>query len=61
MTKKRDSAVETCVGYAWLPLLVKGKLNVDSQSIPVAANLPPGYLAIHPFGLGKGVSIFSVT
>lgn len=24
--------------------------------LPVAASLPPGYLAIQPLGLGKGVS-----
>ncbi|XP_050306735.1 dedicator of cytokinesis protein 9 isoform X2 [Anthonomus grandis grandis] len=54
ITKKRDNGVDTCVGYAWLPLLHKGKINVETQSIPVAAHLPPGYLAVHPFGLGKG-------
>lgn len=55
-TKKRENGIENCVGYAWLPLLQKGKLNVDVQTVPVAAHLPPGYLAVHPFGLGKGVS-----
>ncbi|CAG9771792.1 unnamed protein product [Ceutorhynchus assimilis] len=54
ITKKRDNGIESCVGYAWLPLLHKGKLNVEAQNIPVAASLPPGYLAVHPFGLGKG-------
>jgi hypothetical protein len=53
-TKKRENGIENCVGYAWLPLLQKGKLNVDVQTVPVAAHLPPGYLAVHPFGLGKG-------
>lgn len=55
ITKKRDNGVESCVGYAWVPLLQKGKLCVELQLIPVAAHLPPGYLSIHPFGLGKGV------
>ncbi|RZC34337.1 dedicator of cytokinesis protein 9 [Asbolus verrucosus] len=54
ITKKRENGIENCVGYAWLPLLHKGKLNVEVQTIPVAAHLPPGYLSVHPFGLGKG-------
>ncbi|KAJ8944837.1 hypothetical protein NQ314_009378 [Rhamnusium bicolor] len=54
ITKKRENGIENCVGYAWLPLLQKGKLNVETQVIPVASHLPPGYLSIHPFGLGKG-------
>ncbi|KAB0797571.1 hypothetical protein PPYR_08564 [Photinus pyralis] len=54
VSKKRDNGVEHCVGYTWIPLLQKGKLCVDTQSIPVATHLPPGYLSIHPFGLGKG-------
>ncbi|XP_030749591.1 dedicator of cytokinesis protein 9 isoform X3 [Sitophilus oryzae] len=54
ITKKRDNGIESCVGYAWLPLLQKGKLTVDTQTIPVASHLPPGYLAVLPFGLGKG-------
>ncbi|XP_074040157.1 dedicator of cytokinesis protein Ziz isoform X3 [Leptinotarsa decemlineata] len=53
-TKKKENGVENCVGYAWLPLLQKGKLNVDAQTIPVASQLLPGYLSVHPFGLGKG-------
>lgn len=60
ISKKRENGVESCVGYSWIPLLHKGKLNVDVQVIPVAAHLPPGYLAIHPFGLGKGVSLKSL-
>ncbi|EFA03420.2 Dedicator of cytokinesis protein 11-like Protein [Tribolium castaneum] len=54
ITKKRENGIENCVGYAWLPLLHRGKLNVEVQTVPVAAHLPPGYLAVHPFGLGKG-------
>lgn len=33
------------------------RLNVEDQTIPVAANLPPGYLSVQPLGLGKGVSL----
>ncbi|XP_037029406.1 dedicator of cytokinesis protein 9-like isoform X1 [Bradysia coprophila] len=56
MSKKRDTGAsfENPVGYSWLPLLAKGKINIDEQCIPVAATLPPGYLAIQPLGLGKG-------
>uniref|UniRef100_A0A1I8PPX3 Dedicator of cytokinesis protein 9 n=1 Tax=Stomoxys calcitrans TaxID=35570 RepID=A0A1I8PPX3_STOCA len=54
--KKRDASAsfETPIGYAWLPLLQKGKINLDEQVIPVAASLPVGYLSIQPLGLGKG-------
>lgn len=57
ITKKKDSdPVDSPVGYAWLPLISKGKLNLEEQIIPVAASLPNGYLSIQPLGLGKGVS-----
>jgi hypothetical protein len=46
----------TSVGYAWLPLLNKGRLNIEEQSLAVACQLPSGYLSIQPLGLGKGVS-----
>uniref|UniRef100_A0A8C5IA78 Dedicator of cytokinesis 9 n=1 Tax=Gouania willdenowi TaxID=441366 RepID=A0A8C5IA78_GOUWI len=42
-TKKRD-LVDTQVGYAWLPLLKDGRVIMNESHIPVAANLPPGYL-----------------
>lgn len=57
LNKKRENGVESCVGYAWMPLLHKGKLSVEEQSLAVASHLPPGYLSIQPLGLGKGVSI----
>lgn len=61
LSKKRDAnaTYETPVGYAWLPLLSKGKINIDEQTLPVAVTLPPGYLAIRPLGLGRGVSILT--
>lgn len=57
LSKKRDinASFENPVGYSWLPLLAKGKINIDEQLIPVAATLPPCYLSIQPLGLGKGV------
>uniref|UniRef100_A0AAR2KUS0 Dedicator of cytokinesis 9 n=1 Tax=Pygocentrus nattereri TaxID=42514 RepID=A0AAR2KUS0_PYGNA len=45
-TKKREQ-VETQVGYAWLPLLKDGRVIMNEQHIPVAANLPAGYLSYH--------------
>ncbi|XP_045560815.1 dedicator of cytokinesis protein 9 isoform X10 [Salmo salar] len=43
-TKKRD-VVETQVGYAWLPLLKDGRVIMNESHVPVAANLPTGYLS----------------
>uniref|UniRef100_A0A672JMV3 Dedicator of cytokinesis 9 n=1 Tax=Salarias fasciatus TaxID=181472 RepID=A0A672JMV3_SALFA len=43
-TKKRD-LVEAQVGFAWLPLLKDGRVIMNESHIPVAANLPAGYLS----------------
>ncbi|KAG7268881.1 hypothetical protein CRUP_032988, partial [Coryphaenoides rupestris] len=43
---KRKEALETPVGYSWLPLLREGRLASQEINIPVSCNLPPGYLAI---------------
>ncbi|CAG0895846.1 unnamed protein product [Darwinula stevensoni] len=53
---KKPSSVDSIVGYAWLPLLHKGRLVFGECSLPVSANLPPKYLAVEALGLGKGVS-----
>ncbi|XP_035030000.1 dedicator of cytokinesis protein 9 isoform X7 [Hippoglossus stenolepis] len=50
-TKKRE-LVETQVGYAWLPLLKDGRVIMNESQIPVAANLPAGYLSSQE-GAGK--------
>uniref|UniRef100_A0A3Q3J9H8 Dedicator of cytokinesis 9 n=1 Tax=Monopterus albus TaxID=43700 RepID=A0A3Q3J9H8_MONAL len=50
-TKKRE-LVETQVGYAWLPLLKDGRVIMNENQIPVAANLPAGYLSCQE-GAGK--------
>ncbi|GLD66245.1 dedicator of cytokinesis protein 9 isoform X2, partial [Lates japonicus] len=50
-TKKRDQ-IETQVGYAWLPLLKDGRVIMNESQIPVAANLPAGYLSCQE-GAGK--------
>ncbi|XP_043966230.1 dedicator of cytokinesis protein 9 isoform X10 [Gambusia affinis] len=44
-SKKKD-VVETPVGSAWLPLLKDGgRVIMNEQQFPVAANLPAGYLS----------------
>uniref|UniRef100_A0A665UL54 Dedicator of cytokinesis 10 n=1 Tax=Echeneis naucrates TaxID=173247 RepID=A0A665UL54_ECHNA len=43
---KRKEALETPVGYSWLPLLKEGRLSSQEFNIPVSCNLPHGYLAI---------------
>ncbi|XP_074520400.1 dedicator of cytokinesis protein 9 isoform X4 [Halichoeres trimaculatus] len=43
-SKKKD-LVETPVGSAWLPLLRDGRVIMNEQQLPVAANLPAGYLS----------------
>ncbi|KAG7502194.1 hypothetical protein JOB18_015560 [Solea senegalensis] len=50
-TKKRE-LVEAQVGYAWLPLLKDGRVVMNEIQIPVAANLPAGYLGFQE-GAGK--------
>lgn len=40
------------VGYAWLPLLKDGRVIMNENHIPVAANLPAGYLNCQE-GAGK--------
>ncbi|KAH8009107.1 hypothetical protein HPB51_010297 [Rhipicephalus microplus] len=52
--KRKEGPIESIVGYSWLPLLNKGRLNIEEDMLPVAANLPPGYLSYKPLGLGKG-------
>ncbi|KAM8905418.1 dedicator of cytokinesis protein 9 isoform 3-T3 [Spinachia spinachia] len=42
-SKKKD-LVESAVGSAWLPLLRDGRVTMNEQPLPVAANLPAGYL-----------------
>lgn len=58
--KECTTVQESPVGYSWLPLLNKGKLNTEEQCLAVAASLPSGYLSIQPLGLGKGVSCVSM-
>ena len=51
----KKSAPDMLIGYAWLPILkphTDSLLNKDGFSLPISANLPPGYLS-HGLG-GKG-------
>ncbi|XP_058808456.1 dedicator of cytokinesis protein 9 isoform X2 [Phymastichus coffea] len=57
LNKKKENGVENCLGFAWLPLLSKGRLTLIEESkrvLPIATNLPDGYLSVQPLGLGKG-------
>ncbi|XP_046891317.1 dedicator of cytokinesis protein 10 isoform X2 [Hypomesus transpacificus] len=53
---KRKEALETSVGYSWLPLLRDGRLSSQEFSIPVSCNLPAGYLALKEPGSTKNGS-----
>nr|XP_060623860.1 dedicator of cytokinesis protein 10 isoform X11 [Anolis sagrei ordinatus] len=50
---KKKEALETSVGYAWLPLLKEDQLTSQEHSIPVATSLPPGYLSLQDPATGK--------
>ncbi|XP_069752851.1 dedicator of cytokinesis protein 10 [Narcine bancroftii] len=50
---KKKEALETQVGYAWLPLLKNGRLASQEYSILVAASLPAGYLTYQNLTTGK--------
>ncbi|XP_067306120.1 dedicator of cytokinesis protein 10 isoform X6 [Pseudorasbora parva] len=45
-SSKKKEALETPVGYAWLPLLKDGRITSQDFSIPVSCTLPGGYLLI---------------
>ncbi|XP_072524974.1 dedicator of cytokinesis protein 10 isoform X3 [Salminus brasiliensis] len=45
-SSKKKEALETPVGYAWLPLLKEGRLASQEFNVPVSCSLPSGYLLI---------------
>uniref|UniRef100_A0A8C1NYJ2 Dedicator of cytokinesis 10 n=1 Tax=Cyprinus carpio TaxID=7962 RepID=A0A8C1NYJ2_CYPCA len=45
-SSKKKEALETPVGYAWLPLLKDGRVSSQDFNIPVSCTLPGGYLHI---------------
>ncbi|KAM7160164.1 dedicator of cytokinesis protein 10 isoform 6-T6 [Macrochelys suwanniensis] len=50
---KKKEALETPVGYAWLPLLKDAQLASQEHNIPVTTNLPPSYLSLQDPASGK--------
>ncbi|XP_038604845.1 dedicator of cytokinesis protein 10 isoform X3 [Tachyglossus aculeatus] len=50
---KKKEALETSVGYAWLPLMKGDQLASQEQTIPVATSLPPNYLSLQDSASGK--------
>ncbi|KAJ6669308.1 hypothetical protein lerEdw1_008117 [Lerista edwardsae] len=50
---KKKEALETSVGYAWLPLLKDDQLVSQEHNIPVATSLPPSYLSLQDPTSGK--------
>ncbi|XP_058489486.1 dedicator of cytokinesis protein 10 isoform X4 [Solea solea] len=53
---KRKEALETPVGFSWLPLLKDGRLSSQEFSVPVSCNLPPGYLSIKDASSSKSAA-----
>uniref|UniRef100_A0A8C3UX76 Dedicator of cytokinesis 10 n=1 Tax=Catharus ustulatus TaxID=91951 RepID=A0A8C3UX76_CATUS len=43
---KKKEALETPVGFAWLPLLKDAQLASHEHHVPVASSLPPNYLSL---------------
>ncbi|XP_031429853.1 dedicator of cytokinesis protein 10 isoform X10 [Clupea harengus] len=53
-SSKKKEALETPVGYAWLPLLKDGRLSSQEFSVPVSCTLPTSYLALKEPGSKNG-------
>uniref|UniRef100_A0A5F8HGF9 Dedicator of cytokinesis 10 n=1 Tax=Monodelphis domestica TaxID=13616 RepID=A0A5F8HGF9_MONDO len=65
---KKKEALETSVGYAWLPLMKGDQLASKEHNIPVATSLPPNYLSLQDSHSGSdfkwvdgGKPLFKVT
>ncbi|XP_055472405.1 dedicator of cytokinesis protein 10 isoform X6 [Psammomys obesus] len=50
---KKKEALETPVGYAWLPLMKHDQIASQEYTIPIATTLPPNYLSIQDSASGK--------
>nr|XP_031308144.1 dedicator of cytokinesis protein 10 isoform X8 [Camelus dromedarius] len=50
---KKKEALETPVGYAWLPLMKHDQIASQEYNIPVATSLPPNYLSFQDPASGK--------
>ncbi|XP_050758155.1 dedicator of cytokinesis protein 10 isoform X1 [Gymnogyps californianus] len=53
---KKKEALETPVGYTWLPLLKDAQLASQEHNVPVASSLPPNYLSLQEPTSGKQIS-----
>ncbi|KAG8445304.1 hypothetical protein GDO86_010188 [Hymenochirus boettgeri] len=51
---KKKEALETPVGFAWLPIFKYSQLTSQDHLIPVATSLPPKYLNFEDATPGKG-------
>lgn len=56
--QKSVETVETPAGFAWLPLVKNERLVMENDeqevALPVAVDLPDGYITYQSLGLGKG-------
>uniref|UniRef100_A0A286XGE4 Dedicator of cytokinesis 10 n=1 Tax=Cavia porcellus TaxID=10141 RepID=A0A286XGE4_CAVPO len=50
---KKKEALETSVGYAWLPLMKHNQIASQEYNIPIATSLPPNYLSTQDPASGK--------
>ncbi|EAW70835.1 dedicator of cytokinesis 10, isoform CRA_d [Homo sapiens] len=50
---KKKEALETSVGYAWLPLMKHDQIASQEYNIPIATSLPPNYLSFQDSASGK--------
>ncbi|XP_051046520.1 dedicator of cytokinesis protein 10 isoform X9 [Phodopus roborovskii] len=50
---KKKEALETSVGYAWLPLMKHHQIASQEYNIPITTTLPPNYLSIQDSASGK--------
>ncbi|XP_070278364.1 dedicator of cytokinesis protein 10 isoform X14 [Myotis yumanensis] len=50
---KKKEALETSVGYAWLPLMKHDQIASQEYNIPIATSLPPNYLRFQDSASGK--------
>ncbi|XP_076406083.1 dedicator of cytokinesis protein 10 isoform X12 [Peromyscus maniculatus bairdii] len=50
---KKKEALETSVGYAWLPLVKHDQIASQEYNIPITTTLPPNYLSIQDSASGK--------
>ncbi|XP_019481552.1 PREDICTED: dedicator of cytokinesis protein 10 [Hipposideros armiger] len=50
---KKKEALETSVGYAWLPVMKHDQIASQEYNIPIATSLPPNYLSFQDSASGK--------